>query len=206
MEMYETREAWLNACIMAHRPQFEAAGFPLPLNIRASIGFPSTGIRSSAIGEIIFPESSADNHYEIFINPTLKDGTKVNEASIADTLTHELCHCALDYNLSDRTHDRKSFGKLAKDTLGLQGDCKATYAGERWHSWGMTMLDELGPIPHGEITLTLERKKVPTWGIKTECPDCGWLARVSKKHIINHTYLNCPVPDCNGILIAHFDA
>jgi len=203
---YETREQWLNACVMAHRPFFDAAGYSLPLNIRASIGFPINGIRSSEIGVIVYPEASTDSHYEIFINPILKDGATVGESTIASTLTHELVHAALDYNLADRGHDQKTFGKLAKKILGLEGRCEATYAGADWYAWASPMLDALGPMPYSEISAALlkQKKTVPTWGIKVECPDCGWLARASKKHIQPHTHLNCPAPECDGILIAHW--
>jgi hypothetical protein len=34
-----------------------------------------------------------------------------------------------------------------------------------------------------------------------ECPACGFLARVTRKHIAPHPFLNCPVPDCAGELI-----
>jgi hypothetical protein len=48
---YETREEWLNAFVNAARPVFEAQGTPIPLNTRVSVGFPSTGYKSSVIGE-----------------------------------------------------------------------------------------------------------------------------------------------------------
>jgi hypothetical protein len=202
---YNTREPWVNAFIDGSRPFYDAAGFPLPLNIRAGVGFPIEGYRSKAIGQIIYPEGSADRHYEIFLNPKKRAGeSEMPDAMLAAILTHELCHAAADHNHSFRNHGRATspFGMIAK-ALGLEGPLKATYGGEHWFAWAAPILTELGPIPYGSIDLTSQYTKKKTYGVKLECPECAWLARVSKKHVNAHPYLNCPVPDCGGIMIAY---
>jgi hypothetical protein len=188
---YKTREEWLIAFTNAARPIFDELGAPLPTNIKAGIGYPTTGYRSKVAGQCIYPETSADAHFNIFINPN-----ETGDARIADILTHELCHTALE----KRDHG-KAFQKLAK-AVGLTGKATATVAGPDWHAWAKPILEELGPMPHGQIILTGPAKKKQTFQHKVDCPDCGWLARVNAKHC-QHDYMSCPVPDCGGILFVH---
>jgi predicted RNA-binding Zn-ribbon protein involved in translation (DUF1610 family) len=204
---YNTREQWINAFINAARPFFNEAGFPLPLNIRAGVGFPIEGYRSKAIGQIIYPEGSADRHYEIFLNPKKRDtDSDMPDARLADILTHELCHAAADHNHGFRNHGRATspFGQVCS-AVGLEGPLKGTYGGSNWFHWAAPVLTELGPMPYASIDLSSQYTKKKTYGVKLECPDCGWLARVSKKHVLAHAYLTCPVPDCGSIMIAHTD-
>jgi hypothetical protein len=196
---YQTREQWINAFITAARPVFAEAGYPIPMNVRAGVGFPSTGWRSKTIGECIFPEASSDNHFEIFLNPTVKGDKHLPDARLADVLTHELIHAA-----ANTKGHRKAFETPAR-LLGLDGQLTATYGGSGWLNWAGPILQELGPMPYGNIVPSAARKTVKTWGIKLDCPDCGWLARVSAKHINAHAYLTCPTPDCGGIMTAHMD-
>lgn len=184
------REAWLNAFVERARPQFEAAGFPIPINIRVSIGLPSTGYRSNVIGECFAPSVSADGHYEIFISPRVSTG----DARLADILTHELCHAS-----ASMAHD-KQFSKLAR-ALGLEGKLTATTAGADWFAWASPILEELGPMDFAALAHIAPRKKKATFLLKLECPDCGWLARVTKSHVLPHTHLDCPNPECDGILV-----
>jgi hypothetical protein len=187
----ETREAWLNAFVDAARPHFEAAGSPIPLNVRVSIGFTSTGHKGSSIGECWSNEASDDNHYEIFISPTNQ-----TDSRIADILTHELCHAALGMAAGHG----KAFKALATG-LGLEGKMTATTAGEGWYSWAAPILEHLGPMPYAAIKdgMTPPRKKKKTYLLKVECDACGWLARVTASHC--HDGMACPLPDCDGGLI-----
>jgi hypothetical protein len=186
----DTREAWLNDFVDMARPHFEAAGHPIPINTRVSIGFTSTGYKSSVIGECWSSEASDDGHFEIFLNPTTQ-----TDSRLADILTHELCHAALGI----KAGHGKSFKVLAT-ALGLTGPMRATIAGEGWYNWAAPILALLGPMPYAAIKhgMTPPRPKKKTYLLKVECPDCGWLARVTAAHI--HDRMTCPVPICEGTL------
>lgn len=189
---YATREEWLNAFIEAARPQFEALNAPLPVNVRVAVGFTSRGIKGARIGECWSDAASEDGHFEIFIKPTL-DG----EARICDVLTHELVHAAVGL---DKQHNAM-FKRVAMG-LGLGGKMTATVATSDWYAWALPLIEQLGPMPYGALQggLSSQRKKQRTALLKVECNVCGFIARVTNKHIAPHTHLNCPVPDCVGTL------
>jgi hypothetical protein len=192
--LYETREAFLNAFIEAARPHFERVNAPLPSNVRVAVGFTSRGSRGNRIGECWSDAASGDGHFEIFIKPTLTDAYK-----ICDVLTHELIHAAVGL---DAGHGA-TFKRVAT-SLGLEGKASATVAGKDWFSWAGPILQELGDMPYGALDAdkaSSARKKQATALLKVECPACGFLARVTNKHIAPHPFLNCPVPDCDGELM-----
>lgn len=189
---YETREAWLNGFVNAARPQFEAVGFALPEKVRVSVGFTSTGAKSNRIGECWHDGASADGHFEIFLKPSIE-----NDARMADILTHELVHAAV--GLED------GHGKLFKAcarALGLTGKMTATVADEQWYVWALPILSDLGPMPYAKLEggRSTAKPKQKTNLLRVECPTCGFLARVTAKHVTPHSHLNCPVPDCVDIL------
>ena len=191
---YTVREDWLNAFVSAARPVFEGAGFPLPEKVRVSVGFTSAGRRGQRIGECWSDDASADGHFEIFLKPTMQ-----SDARIADVLTHELCHAACGISAGHG----KRFRACAL-AVGLEGPAKSTTAGEAWYKWALPVLDALGPLPYAELRdgIHTGRPKQKTNLLKVECSDCGWLARVTGKHITPHTHLNCPVPGCGGVLLS----
>lgn len=190
---YETREAWLNAFIDEARPKFAEINAAIPSNVRVAVGFTSKGVKGSRIGECWSDVASEDGHFEIFLKPTLTD-----TALLCSTLTHELIHAAIGL---DKGHN-STFKRVAT-SLGLGGKMTATVAEPGWYTWALPIIERLGPIPYAAITsgLSSGRKKQNTALLKVECPVCGFLARVTKKHIEPHTHLNCPVPDCSGELI-----
>lgn len=192
MAQNTNREAWLNAFVSAARPVFMGRGFPLPERIRVSVGFTSTGARGKAIGECWSSEASEDGYFEIFIRPNAN-----SDARIADILTHELIHAAVGL---EAAHG-KPF-KAAMAALGLEGKATSTVAGEAWYQWALPILSDLGPMPYGQLNdgLSSAKPKQKTNLLKVECDTCGWLARVTRKHIEPHNYLACPVPDCDGHL------
>lgn len=192
---YATREEYLQAFIEAARPQFDAINAPLPVNLRVSVGFTSKGQKSARIGEAWADSASEDGNYEIFIAPTID-----NPARVCDVLTHELIHTAVGF---DKGHG--PVFKRAATSLGLTGPSRATVAGPEWYKWALPIIEALGPMPYAKLSggMTTGRKKQKTALLKVECPCCGFLARVTAKHIEPHTHLNCPVPDCDGVLLAH---
>lgn len=190
---YATREEYLNAFIEAARPHFTRVNAPLPSNLRVSVGFTSRGIKGSRIGECWSDDASEDGHFEIFIKPTL-DG----EAKVCAALTHELVHAAVGLDKGHNAHFKR-----VSASLGLIGKAACETAGEAWYSWALPVLEALGPMPYGALSgdHSSARKKQATALLKVECPVCGFLARVTKKHIEPHSFLNCPVPECMGELV-----
>lgn len=190
---HETREAWLNAFVLYSREQFARVGAPLPEKVRVSVGFTSTGARSNRVGECWHNEASADGHFEIFLKPTLE-----SDARIADILTHELVHAAVGIEAGHGP----AFAKVAR-ALGLTGRMTSTTATEDWYRWALPILKELGPMPYAQLTSgkSTAKPKQKTNLLKVECPACGFIARVTNKHIAPHTHLNCPVPECVGVLL-----
>jgi hypothetical protein len=191
---YETREAWLNALLDAARPIFADAGYPVPVNIRVSVGFPSDGSRSKTIGQCFYPVASNDGHYEIFITPTTE-----TEARIADIFIHEACHAAVHANTGEAGHG-KEFGKLAR-AMGLVGKLTATTAGPDWFAIFAPILMELGAMPYAGIKVGARTKpKKETFLHPLRCTDCGWLAQIGKSHVRPAYEMACPLSDCSGEL------
>lgn len=190
--MTKTREEWLNDFVTAARPVFANAGFHLPDKVRVSVGFTSGGRRGKAIGECWSDEASEDGYFEIFLRPSMQ-----SDARICDVLTHELCHAAVGI----KAGHGKQF-KACMNAVGLGGKATSTVALEAWYKWSLPVLEALGPMPYGALTegASSGKPKQATNLLKVECSECGWLARVTKKHIEPHGHLNCPVPDCEGVL------
>lgn len=194
---YPTREEWLNAFVAAARPEFTRVGASLPDKVRVSVGFTSTGARSSRIGECHASDASGDGHFEIFLKPTID-----TDARIADILTHELVHAAVGLEAGHGP----AYKRVAT-ALGLVGRMTSTTASAAWYAWALPILGALGPMPYAAIVggQHTGKPKQKTNLLKVECPACGWLARVTNKHIANHAHLNCPVPDCVGVLATDAD-
>jgi hypothetical protein len=192
---YETREEWLNAFIEGARVHFEAANAPLPPNVRVSVGFGSNGTKGTRAGEIWADTASDDGHFEIFIRPTMTD-----VARICDVLTQQLIYAATGLGSRRGSHYRR-----VAASLGLEGgQGRNDYApGQDWYAWALPLIDSLGAMPYAALTggASNARKKQAAALRKVECPSCGWLARVTLKHIKPHPFLACPVPDCPGELI-----
>lgn len=182
---YPTREQWLNAFVTRARDVFTALGEPIPVQVRVSVGFTSSGARGKVISECWSEQRSRDATYEIFIRPTQDDASRV-----ADILTHELCHAVVGLDVGHKA----PFKRCAK-AVGLEGKMTATVAGEAWHSWADPILADLGPLPHAALDDRL-RKKQSTRLLKVECDACGVVARMTKKHILGN--MRCPHRGCKG--------
>jgi hypothetical protein len=174
------------------RPEFEAAGAPLPEHLAVSCSWPSGNSRT-VIGECWVAEASSRGYVEVFISPVLDQVAGVQGVLV--TLRHELVHAA-----GRRGHGRE-FKALAVE-LGLSGPMTATIASPElldFINW--TLLPKLGAYPHGAITGRGEivvpptapgdkpvilrpddrPKKQSTRLLKAECPGCGFTIRLSKK-------------------------
>ena len=186
-----TREEWLNAFTKRAAPFFEDAGYPIPDNVRMSVGFPSTGRRGKRIGECWSSSASKDEVFEIFIHPTLDESSRV-----AGVLTHELVHAAVGL---DKKHGPVFKG--CATALGLEGKMTATTEGPKFHEWAGPILDVLGPIPHGELdSMTTNRPPSDSKNrhIKCECGGCGLKFRMSRTSIESIEAMRCPNAFCDG--------
>lgn len=180
------REQWLNE--LKDRLDvalFTPAGYPLPSNLRISVGFPSRSALSNTkrrIGECWYQDASEGKVFEIFISPVLGEGLRA-----ADVLVHELCHVLLP----EGTAHKRPFAKLAAK-MGLEGKPTATTASAELVAKLEPLIAQLGAYPHAELRPMTEKKKQTTRMHKTICEHCGYTARVAKKWIDLGTPI-CPV-------------
>lgn len=171
---FKTREEWLNFVMDASRPQFKAVGATIPVKVRLSVGFTSTGDKGKRIGECWSPIASTDKHAEIFIKPDQDDAVRV-----AGILVHELVHAAVG-----NEHGHKApFAKVAR-ALGLEGKMTATTEGAAFKLWIAPILKKAGSLPHKRLNaLRSPRKKQTTRLLKVVCPACDYTVRISAKWI-----------------------
>lgn len=189
-----TREDWLRQATIALRPLFKQAGYEVPGNVRVSVGFPSgRGRLDRVIGQCWSRVCSTDNHWEIFLTPTMDEQTKV-----LATLVHELGHTILP----DAGH-RKPFADLCR-AMYLKGPWTATSPAEGFDTEieARVMAFVRWPFPHarmsirGEILSPVPRDpgtpgepeeppgrigKAGTRLLKCTCPECGYTVRVTRK-------------------------
>jgi hypothetical protein len=173
---FEHRETWLHAVAKGLRPLFEMTGYPIPLNIRLTCGFPSRrGVapKRRALGQAWASTSSKDGHYEIMISPVVDEPVKV-----AAILAHELVHVAVGIEYGHRG----PFKTVAMK-IGLEGRMPSTIAGEAFKRFLAPILETVGPYPHAELLVgqTSGPKKQTARLIKCACPVCGFPARTTRQ-------------------------
>lgn len=174
----QLREAWLHdvAALTASR-LFVPRGFPVPENVRLSVGFPygrRGGKGAHAIGQCWAAEASAGKMHEIFISPELDSPVEV-----VATLIHEQAHAIVGL---ENKHN-KVFRKCAV-AVGPEGKMTATIAGEELTREIGFLLAKLPPYPHQRLTPqhSTGPKKQSTRMHKIVC-GCGYTARTSAKWI-----------------------
>lgn len=171
-QSYETREQWLLAAVAGLRPFFQDAGQTIPMKLRASCGWPSTGgtrSKHTTIGQCFQRTNSADGHYEIFIHPGLDEPVHVLE-----TLVHEIGHAALP----EGTGHKAPFARFCK-AIGLEGKPTATHAGEDLRTKLVALAETLGKYPHG--ALVAGGKKQGTRLLAVRCTQCECVVRMTAK-------------------------
>lgn len=177
-----TREQWLAAGIDAMRGHFQEQGYPIPEQVRVSVGFPRA--TRKAIGQCWKGSCAKDGVNQLFISPTHETGV----ASL-DTLAHELVHAALDC----KGGHGKRFQKACV-AIGLTaGSPKAAGAGKELLARLNVIAKTLGEYPHSPL-VPIDGKKQTTRLLKVECADCGYVARVTAKWIEK---LGAPLCPCN---------
>jgi hypothetical protein len=171
-----TREAWLHAGIESMRPLFLNAGNPLPGAVHVSVGFPSVGglaRKRRRLGECWSSAASKDGNHHIFVSPLLNDAIE-----ILDVLTHELVHSAVGTPAGHGPVFRR-----AALALGLQGPMRSATAGPDLRAQLAALATRLGDLPHAGLFCDPTRKKQSTRLLKVDCPDCGYVARITARWI-----------------------
>jgi hypothetical protein len=179
-----TREDWLHAAVERLRPLYTGAGCAVPGVLHLSMGFPSTAALARTrrrIGECWSGAASLDGHHHLFLSPVLAE-----PAEILGVLAHELVHAAVGVKAGHGPIFRR-----AALAIGLAGPMRSTTAGPALASRLAALASGLGPFPHAGLVAG-ERKKQGTRLLKIECPDCGYLARVSAHWIA----IGLPVCPC----------
>jgi len=183
--LHSSRESWLKAAELALRPHFEGHGYPLPEKIRYSIAFTSQGRKGKATGQCIYPEASADDHFEIIIRSDRDD-----PMDVIGVLVHQLVH-----SVTSKRHDKRFHDAALK--LGLNDKNGLVDAGPAQplkHTVLNDLIVQLGPLPHGRVDFDLinlrgselvaDRKKKQVARMhKAECKSegCGYTVRVAAK-------------------------
>lgn len=199
------RETWLNEMAVRMAPRFAELGHALP-PYRVSMGLPSSGMRAPVAGECWSKTVSADEHYEIFINPVRDDSV-----AIGATLAHELAHAAVGLQCGHKG----DFAKVVS-ALGFGRPYTSTEAGTTpvVRAWLQGMINDLGRIPHARLSTPRDEAtpvrrgvggvelksaavataprgadepesnrppKQTTRLMKAECAECGYTVRVTSK-------------------------
>lgn len=179
------REHWLTELVQRLEPLVAQQSKKMP-KWRISCSFPVTRGRPKAgnyrIGECWIPERSSDGTSEIFISPVLDDPVK-----IADVTLHEMCHAVLPPGVGHKA----PFARLAK-AVGLEGKPTATEASDALKIKLKAIIDELGPYPHKALNAE-GGKKQTTRLLASECPSCGYKARITSKWLMEVGPPICPL-------------
>jgi hypothetical protein len=173
----ENREKWLQTAatiLFANHitPHLQPTETP-EHSYRVSVGWPQN---KSAIGECWKKEASDDDTSEIFISPAHNDSLEV-----LATLLHELIH----YCDNCESGHKRFFKRIARKA-GLQGKLTATTAGDELTMGLLTIVDNIGEIPHAKLNRSKNgKKKQGTRMLKTECNnvECGFSFRSSKTQL-----------------------
>jgi peptide subunit release factor 1 (eRF1) len=80
--------------------------------------------------------------------------------------------------------------------LGLEGNPRATRAGPKFKRRFATVLRELGNYPHAAL---LPSKRQRGRLLKVECPECGYVARVTRKWLEEAGAPICPTDEVEMI-------
>jgi len=182
LRFHETREAWLNEAVKLFGPLFIEAGAPLPSKIRVSIGFCSTGRKSSGVGECWGDEASEDRHFEIFLKPEIEGAIMA-----LDILAHELVHAAVGIKAGHGA----AFKRVALG-IGLAGKMRSTVAGPELNRKLHAIHAVLGEFPYGRLAGDNGRRKTATRLVKCACQECGYTLRTTRKWLDEAGAPICP--------------
>lgn len=172
------REAWLWEAVKELRLLFKRHDVAVPEKVRASVGFPY--MSRTATGECWEQKASADGTYEIFISPV-----RAKAEDILGTLSHELVHTIVPGH-------KKAFVGIAKKIGLTEGSPKSAGPGPELKQELHRIAIKLPKFPHAALT-PIATVKQTTRLVKTECSDCGYIARVTHVHLDEKGPPICPL-------------
>lgn len=182
---YKTREDWLAAAVDLLMPTFKRHGYTIPEQVKVTCGWPGGRSIFKTIGQCWPAESSTGKFHEIFISPMLDD--VIGPRGVLATLVHELCHAVVGC----KEGHKGKFPPCAK-ALGLAGKMTSTEAGPELLKELETLASKLGPYPHKKLIPAKGIKKQTTRLIKVACPQCDYIARVTRTHLDEKGPPICP--------------
>jgi hypothetical protein len=197
---HKTREGWLDELVDMMRPEFEAAGVPLPV-VKTSAGFPprgGLGEKKKTRGCCMY---GSDGSAHVFLNPT-----EDIPVDIFGVLRHELVHAALGKDESEKNGGHGQKFKALGLKVGLEGKPTEMFPKlEVLDRFNSHMLPKLGWYPHIKLEPNRQKKKQTTRMLKIVCDgterhDDGTLntALAHDEYVLrgSKTQLDRGVPDC----------
>lgn len=166
-----SRQTWLETAVKHAMPEFNKHGYCVP-QVRISCGFPSTGQRSSRIGECWSTKICSGGLNEIFISPLIDDSNEV-----LGIIFHELVHAVDDC----KSGHGAAFKKIAT-TIGLTGKMIHAHPNDELGKIIKLIIAKIGPYPHKRLIpktrLTIKRERP-----YAQCSECGYRVPMLKKFL-----------------------
>lgn len=184
--MTKNREQWLTEAVAALAPIVEDEGYKIP-PVHVSVGFPSRGglSKKRVIGQCWHPSASDDGVPHIFISPLLDD-----PLDVLSTLLHEVIHA-----MTPGEGHKGGFVEIAKK-VGFTSPWTSTPMGDDLHPRLDKIASRLGDYPHSKLNPAESPiKKQTTRMLKVECPESGYLVRMTRKWLDEVGAPKCPCHD-----------
>lgn len=166
-----SRQTWLETAVKHAMPEFNKHGYCVP-QVRISCGFPSTGQRSSRIGECWSTKICSGGLNEIFISPLIDDSDEV-----LGIIFHELVHAVDDC----KSGHGAAFKKIAT-TIGLTGKMIHAHPNNELGKIVKLIIAKIGPYPHKRLIpktrLTIKRERP-----YAQCSECSYRVPMLKKFL-----------------------
>lgn len=172
VSIHPTREAWLDAAVVALKPMFAEIARTVPEVVRISTGW-SRGAKKNSVGWCWRSDVADDKSSNIFISPTLAD-----PITILAVILHELCHAVDDCKSAHGGDFRKMWGQH-----GFVGKPTASTPGDPLRARLTELLDQLGAYPHAALNPGMQVKTQGTRMLKLVAGCCGYTVRTSQKWI-----------------------
>ncbi|MCK5602738.1 hypothetical protein KAR91_12735 [Candidatus Pacearchaeota archaeon] len=178
---HPNREAWFKAAAVALEARvFKPAGYELP-KLRVGVGWP-TGNRMKVGGQCFDASLSEDKTYEIFVSPR-----KYEPLVILGTLVHELSHTLAGVKAAHKKpfiEVMRAVGMLAPFTQSIVSDDLPPVLDG--------IVTKLGPYPHAALGIKKKDGQKGSRLLKVECPECGYVARITRKWLDEAGAPICP--------------
>jgi len=171
------REEWLTqaAVRIASELELEVGDFSISVGWPSKMGLSRVRRR---LGECWKGEHSKDGVAQVYISPVLDDPI--------GTVAHELLHV----ELPEAKHG-PAVAKRAK-ALGFEGKPTNTEPGPELMARLNAVVKELGEYPHAPLSPTDKEQKQSTRLKKAECPEHGYVVRVTRKWLDDMGPPLCP--------------